>query len=173
MYIYVCTITETNEWDITEVLQDESKVVIQSKVIPEPEIEEPSDIRYEQGNKGNSIVWIFTDLYFFVSFIVYRNNSEIVNQRQPNETNINDNKGIVTLNVDGYTKGLYVFKITIFYQENIEKSHIVLVTVFIKKTNGEVTDNWSDWKIAFISIVCVFVMVSSMFSVAQMIRRKR
>ncbi|MHA2031572.1 MAG: hypothetical protein ACW99Q_19520, partial [Candidatus Kariarchaeaceae archaeon] len=86
-----------------------------------PIIDSPDDIYYSEGNNGNTIVWTVSDLYPGV-YNVTKDGAIY------NATN-SWSSGPLSINVDGLTKGTYVFNITVHDLSDNVVFDIVVVTV--------------------------------------------
>jgi uncharacterized protein YvpB len=82
----------------------------------------PSDLQYSEGTTGNTLSWNATDKYPGI-FEVYRNGT------LTGDTGSWTNTDYITINIDGLTKGVYNYTITISDLSDNKISDTVIVTI--------------------------------------------
>lgn len=85
-----------------------------------PIIDEPDDISYTEGDTGNELTWIVSDL---------NPNSCIINRNGIIIQESSWNGNSITLNVDGLSSGTHTYNCTVFDKAGNSDSDLVVVTI--------------------------------------------
>ncbi len=115
VYTYVCTVNDTEGQEVSD------SVVVTVTDTVSPLINSPADVIYDEGDTGNSILWVATDTNP-ASYIVYREGVQI-------ETNSWSSGDSIVISVDGLSPASYNYTIVVFDEAGNSAKDEVTVAV--------------------------------------------
>ncbi|MHA2255070.1 MAG: LVIVD repeat-containing protein [Candidatus Heimdallarchaeaceae archaeon] len=141
LHTYVCTVNDTDGNEVSDI------VIITVTDSVNPNLNSPGDIIYNEGDTGNSIIWIATDNNP-ATYVVYREGVQV-------DTNSWTSGSSIVISVDGLTAASYNYTIVVFDEAgNSVKDE---VTVAVTPSVPEFTQTIF---FALLSIMVVFVIIN-------------